>query len=260
MPKLTSLPVSASPLDFLADIATSQDGKRNFEGKRPDALNSKSADKACSVDVDAKGEPCSTLRDLLTKTAGKLVKPSPNDGNLLTPFLPKADGISKKTSRTMTSTFEDIIATVVEQNISAPGKDRSGAKTPRLSTSSVSDTTTSPCNIRLEKKVKNLANRNTLVESSVMYPDVPHSWLCDGRLLRLHDPSHAGNLRIFQEQWRKGEVSPSSFYQFYEDLFYRSNQALFLFNEMKKHLSPFLLIANDLLIRTTIILDKYWMR
>eukprot|EP00057_Strongylocentrotus_purpuratus_P019513 XP_011673987.1 PREDICTED: probable JmjC domain-containing histone demethylation protein 2C isoform X1 [Strongylocentrotus purpuratus] len=205
MPKLTSLPVSASPLDFLADIATSQDGKRNFEGKRPDTLNSKSADKACSVDVDAKGEPCSTLRDLLTKTAGKLVKPSPNDGNLLTPFLPKADGISKKTSRTMTSTFEDIIATVVEQNISAPGKDRNAAKTPRLSTSSVSDTTTSPCNIRLEKKVKNLANRNTLVESSVMYPDVPHSWLCDGRLLRLHDPSHAGNLRIFQEQWRKGE-------------------------------------------------------
>ncbi|XP_041476903.1 probable JmjC domain-containing histone demethylation protein 2C isoform X3 [Lytechinus variegatus] len=206
MPKLTSLPQSASPLAFLADIATSQDGKRGVDGKKLDGLNSKSVDKACSVDVDAKGEPCSTLRDLLTKTAGKLCKPSPNDGNLLTQLLPKVDGISKKTSRTMTSTFEDIIATVVEQNISAPGKDRSGVKTPRLSTSSVTDTTTSPSNSsKMEKKGKTAGNRNTLVESSVTFPDVPHSWLCDGRLLRLHDPSHAGNLRIFQEQWRKGE-------------------------------------------------------
>ena len=38
-------------------------------------------------------------------------------------------------------------------------------------------------------------------------PDaVPHSWLCDGRLLRLHDPRHPGNLKAFEARWKKGEV------------------------------------------------------
>ena len=36
--------------------------------------------------------------------------------------------------------------------------------------------------------------------------DVPHSWLCDGRLLRLHDPRHPGNLKTFEARWKMGEV------------------------------------------------------
>ena len=35
---------------------------------------------------------------------------------------------------------------------------------------------------------------------------VPHSWLCDGRLLRLHDPRAPGNLKAFESRWKKGEV------------------------------------------------------
>ena len=31
---------------------------------------------------------------------------------------------------------------------------------------------------------------HTLTETSVLFPDVPHSWLDGGRLLRLHDPHH----------------------------------------------------------------------
>lgn len=38
----------------------------------------------------------------------------------------------------------------------------------------------------------------TLTESKILYPDVPHSWLCDGKLLRLNDPNCEGNYRIFQ--------------------------------------------------------------
>lgn len=38
----------------------------------------------------------------------------------------------------------------------------------------------------------------TLTESELLYPDVPHSWLCEGRLLRLMAPNHPGNKRIFQ--------------------------------------------------------------
>lgn len=45
---------------------------------------------------------------------------------------------------------------------------------------------------------KLLPRRMTNLESCVMYPNVPHSWLCDGMLLRLIDPSHSGNYRLFQ--------------------------------------------------------------
>ncbi|KAJ8884458.1 hypothetical protein PR048_016315 [Dryococelus australis] len=38
----------------------------------------------------------------------------------------------------------------------------------------------------------------TLTESTKLYPGVPHSWLCNGWLLRLHDPNHIGNYGIFQ--------------------------------------------------------------
>lgn len=38
----------------------------------------------------------------------------------------------------------------------------------------------------------------TLTESKILYPDVPHSWLCGGKLLRLNDPNCEGNYRIFQ--------------------------------------------------------------
>lgn len=38
----------------------------------------------------------------------------------------------------------------------------------------------------------------TLTESKLLYPDVPHAWLCDGKLLHLTDPVHAGNYKPFQ--------------------------------------------------------------
>ncbi|KYM98212.1 Lysine-specific demethylase 3B [Cyphomyrmex costatus] len=42
-------------------------------------------------------------------------------------------------------------------------------------------------------------------ESQSLYPDVPHSWLCDGKLLRLSDPNNLNNYRIFQDQWKRGQ-------------------------------------------------------
>lgn len=38
----------------------------------------------------------------------------------------------------------------------------------------------------------------TVSASKTLYPDVPHAWLCDGKLLRLMDPNNSGNYRIFQ--------------------------------------------------------------
>jgi lysine-specific demethylase 3 len=45
----------------------------------------------------------------------------------------------------------------------------------------------------------------TLTESKILYPEVPHSWLCDGKLLRLQDPNNPKNYRIFQDQWKRGQ-------------------------------------------------------
>ncbi|XP_024888225.1 probable JmjC domain-containing histone demethylation protein 2C isoform X3 [Temnothorax curvispinosus] len=45
----------------------------------------------------------------------------------------------------------------------------------------------------------------TGTESQSLYPDVPHSWLCDGKLLRLSDPNNPNNYRIFQDQWKRGQ-------------------------------------------------------
>lgn len=42
---------------------------------------------------------------------------------------------------------------------------------------------------------------------SVLEPHTSHSWLCDGRLLCLQDPSNSNNWKIFRECWKQGQVS-----------------------------------------------------
>ncbi|XP_033632768.1 uncharacterized protein LOC117294465 isoform X1 [Asterias rubens] len=243
-PKLTTFP-SASPLDVLANVATSaqSESTKRFTNSSPTSYEQSqtdtkasmpTTDKVSRTDAESnKAEACSTLRELLTKTAGKLGRPTGGmDGSayLMTAFLPRGDTINKKSTRTMTSTFNDIIATVVEQNISAPALNKHDRGQIKMPTRPASQQTipvelpqtiysTNPPLKPESPPVGVVAvnattaageatilpqGRQTLTESSVEYPDVPHSWLCDGRLLRLHDSSHKGNLRIFQEQWRRG--------------------------------------------------------
>lgn len=45
----------------------------------------------------------------------------------------------------------------------------------------------------------------TMTLSQELYPNVKHMWLCEGKLLRLLDPTDANNLKIFQEQWKRGQ-------------------------------------------------------
>lgn len=53
--------------------------------------------------------------------------------------------------------------------------------------------------------VKNPSRILTPTTSSHIYPDVPHNWLCNGRLLRLKDPNHPKNDEIFHDQWERGQ-------------------------------------------------------
>lgn len=38
----------------------------------------------------------------------------------------------------------------------------------------------------------------------MLYPDVKHSWLCDGKLLRLLDPQQPSNFKLFNQRWTLG--------------------------------------------------------
>lgn len=84
-----------------------------------------------------------------------------------------------------------------------------------LSNSSEKDSKTSFCKlkhyIRQYKPLrssKNLPSRQcTVEETRKLYPDVAHTWMCSGRLCVFQDSKSSGNLKLFQEQWKRGQVS-----------------------------------------------------
>jgi len=45
----------------------------------------------------------------------------------------------------------------------------------------------------------------TSTMASKLYPNVPHEWMCHGKLLMLTDPSHENNIKMFQDQWIRGQ-------------------------------------------------------
>ncbi|XP_022288330.2 uncharacterized protein LOC111100582 isoform X4 [Crassostrea virginica] len=191
-------PNSSSPLNLLADVAsmdseTSRDRSESPFGKNIDKFGKSynpitepvspcgGGNNTGEGEGDKKNPAsCSTLRELLTKTAGKV----------------KSDNNNKKSkTKSSSSTLDDIIQSVVEKQL--PRDENSQPirlmhYIPRMGHSSM-----------LTRDTPILVHN--LTETSVLYPDVPHSWLCDGRLLRLHDPKHKGNFRIFQEQWKRGQ-------------------------------------------------------
>lgn len=47
--------------------------------------------------------------------------------------------------------------------------------------------------------------RDGVMGLSVLDPHTSHTWLCDGRLLCLQDPSNSNNWKIFRECWKQGQ-------------------------------------------------------
>ena len=45
----------------------------------------------------------------------------------------------------------------------------------------------------------------TSTVASKLWPQVPHHWFCNGKLLMLTDPNHPNNLELFQGQWIRGQ-------------------------------------------------------
>ncbi|XP_064172762.1 probable JmjC domain-containing histone demethylation protein 2C [Anguilla rostrata] len=182
------LPEPQSPLHFLADLAEQKSREEKKENKEsPVGVVVKEVEQGEGVEalstkpsvLGASGtEQGSTLRDLLTTTAGKLRLGSTDASMAFAPVYCSPTQTSKS-SRSMPNILHDIIASVVENKIPA-GK-------PRL-------------------RPKQEAGEEAGAETATAPPtDAPHAWLYHKRLLWLRDPRHPGNRRLFRESWEQGQ-------------------------------------------------------
>ena len=130
--------------------------------------------------------PCSTLRDLLTRQGAGLKSANSNKSNKSNP------------PRQGNASLEDIIQKVAE------------------TTTKHTESTTGVKKIQLQhyvpKNGQSMLGRDapiptfTLKQTSLLFPQVKHEWLDNGRLLRLMDPHGSHNLKLFQQQWRRAQV------------------------------------------------------
>ncbi|XP_027256536.1 lysine-specific demethylase 3B isoform X3 [Cricetulus griseus] len=123
----------------------------------------------------------SSLRDLLHSGPGKLPQP-PLDTGIPFPPVFSASSAGVKSKASLPNFLDHIIASVVENKKTSDSSKRS-------------------CNLTdTQKEVKEM-----VMGLNVLDPHTSHSWLCDGRLLCLHDPSNKNNWKIFRECWKQGQ-------------------------------------------------------
>ncbi|XP_062436717.1 probable JmjC domain-containing histone demethylation protein 2C isoform X2 [Rhea pennata] len=191
--KLTP-PESQSPLHWLADLAEQKareekkenkecpSGKHSKEEKDQD--NSESQNCKTSPHASQNNEQGSTLRDLLTTTAGKLRLGSTDAGIAFAPVYSTGTP-SGKSGRTMPNILDDIIASVVENKI-PPNR------TPKI-------------NVKSEVKDEPKDDRKCILDDcSKLYNDIQYSWICDKHVLWLRDHKNSNNWKLFKECWKQG--------------------------------------------------------
>nr|XP_015837929.1 PREDICTED: probable JmjC domain-containing histone demethylation protein 2C isoform X2 [Tribolium castaneum] len=161
-----------SPLSWLADVALSNEDKKNDDNSTSDSDEGS----------------FSTLRELLIRPSHK-----PNGSRAGSPV-----ATQKNNKKVKIDTLDEVISSVIEDSVPKATEVISDVK-PELKhylrRYNWQTKGRAPLPIRIM----------TLTESKMLYPDVPHSWLCDGKLLRLSDSTHKDNYKIFQDQWKRGQ-------------------------------------------------------
>ncbi|XP_065527007.1 probable JmjC domain-containing histone demethylation protein 2C isoform X2 [Lathamus discolor] len=191
--KLTP-PESQSPLHWLADLAEQKareekkenkecpSGKHSKEEKDQDNLESQNC--KSSPPPSQNNEQGSTLRDLLTTTAGKLRLGSTDAGIAFAPVYSTGTA-SGKSGRTMPNILDDIIASVVENKI-PPNR------APKI-------------NVKSEIKDEPKDDKKCIQDDcSKRYSDIQYSWICDKHVLWLRDHKNSNNWKLFKECWKQG--------------------------------------------------------
>ncbi|OCT71510.1 probable JmjC domain-containing histone demethylation protein 2C isoform X2 [Xenopus laevis] len=188
--KLTSSE-SHSSLHWLADLAEQKSREEKKENK--ECLSGKhikeERDQDISETVNCKSssppanEPGSTLRDLLTTTAGKLRLGSIDAGIAFAPVY-SATNPCNRGGRSMPNILDDIIASVVENKIPA-------TRTPK------------PV---VQPEPKEEVSEVPLEEAEKEKQEIPHSWICERHILWLKEHRHIHNWKMFQECWKQGKT------------------------------------------------------
>ncbi|XP_019958141.2 lysine-specific demethylase 3B isoform X2 [Paralichthys olivaceus] len=124
----------------------------------------------------------SSLRDLLNSGPGKLPQ-GPGESGVPFPSVFTTAG-SDKLKSSLPNFLDHIIASVVETK-KAEGRRTGASEGGELSTMG--------------------GRKDGVMGLSVLEPHTSHSWLCDGRLLCLQDPSNGNNWKIFRECWKQGQ-------------------------------------------------------
>ncbi|XP_013368416.1 PREDICTED: lysine-specific demethylase 3B isoform X5 [Chinchilla lanigera] len=124
----------------------------------------------------------SSLRDLLHSGPGKLPQTPLDTGIPFPPVFSTSSAQGVKSKASLPNFLDHIIASVVENKKTSDASKRA---------CSLTDT---------QKEVKEM-----VMGLNVLDPHTSHSWLCDGRLLCLHDPSNKNNWKIFRECWKQGQ-------------------------------------------------------
>ncbi|KAL4631315.1 lysine-specific demethylase 3B-like [Arapaima gigas] len=123
----------------------------------------------------------SSLRDLLNSGPGKLPQGSSETG-VPFPSVFSASSVGDKAKGSLPNFLDHIIASVVET------KKAEARRGPAESGEPVA-----------------VGRRDGVMGLSVLDSHTSHSWLCDGRLLCLQDPSNTNNWKIFRECWKQGQ-------------------------------------------------------
>lgn len=203
-------PESQSPLHFLADLAEQKSREEKKENKESVLLS-----KCVKEEKEAEGlevlqqckanssEQGSTLRDLLTTTAGKLKLGSTDAGIAFAPVYSTASQPGKG-GRTMPNILDDIIASVVENKI--PASRQSIATKLSIKQEPVNHSNSSPAPTpNPAEDAKPERRRVAANDSAAQYPDIPHCWLNQRRLLWLKDHRNQNNWKLFRECWKQGQ-------------------------------------------------------
>lgn len=188
-----------SPLNWLADVAL-QNQDKNESGSSSDS------------DEDREGN-YSTLRELLIRPSHKSNgsggsrsnSPTTNSGGSVNTTSAAGNNapqnnVAKSGKKSKMDTLDEVISSVIEHSVKKERGNGLDDEKPRVLKYFVrrykwTQRGREPLPIRIM----------TLTESKSLYPDVPHSWLCNGKLLRLNDPNNPNNYRIFQDQWKRGQ-------------------------------------------------------
>ncbi|MBN3291739.1 KDM3B demethylase, partial [Polypterus senegalus] len=123
----------------------------------------------------------SSLRDLLNSGPGKLPQ-GVSEGGIPFPSVFSSSSAGEKGKGSLPNFLDHIIASVVETKKTSEVKKADNAA-------------------EIQKEVK----KESMMGLSVLDPNTSHSWLCDGRLLCLQDPSNSSNWKIFRECWKQGQ-------------------------------------------------------